>query len=276
MKKYKIKDFSEKLGVTPDLVNYYEEIGVLKSDIDRNNNYRSFKFNQARHIYETIKYRNLGFKIKQAKNLITSDNPQQIKQALIEKQMEIEEKIKILQSQLKALENGINACDRINDEFFIEYTDDFIFFPHTDNFEYIEDKTHIEQLKKWLDMIPVAVPCQMCCIDEDFFKREKIQIDSFSHGLIIPKDTAFKHNLPVNERCTHISKRKFLKVVCVIERDYENQTPQQHTEKTFEKLREIINNNNFILGKHIFKIFEMFSNSDGKLYLHYMILAEIA
>lgn len=61
---YRIGEFAEYMGVTPDFLKHYEECGLL--DVHhRENGYRYFNFDQCSRILEYMRLRNYGVTVKE-------------------------------------------------------------------------------------------------------------------------------------------------------------------------------------------------------------------
>lgn len=57
-------------GVSVHTIKYYEKIGLLSSTRREHSNYRSYDIRACTDIYECMKYKNLGFALKEVGNLI--------------------------------------------------------------------------------------------------------------------------------------------------------------------------------------------------------------
>ena len=54
MEQYRIGDFAKYLGVTPDLLKHYEEVGILRPQRSESG-YRDFPFNAASVMIESVR-----------------------------------------------------------------------------------------------------------------------------------------------------------------------------------------------------------------------------
>ena len=69
---YRIGEFAEYMGVTPDFLKHYEECGLL--DVHHSENgYRYFNFDQSSRILEYMRLRNYGVTVKEMRAMLMAD-----------------------------------------------------------------------------------------------------------------------------------------------------------------------------------------------------------
>ena len=69
---YRIGEFAEYMGVTPDFLKHYEECGLL--DVHhRENGYRYFNFDRCSRILEYMRLRNYGVTVKEMRSMLMAD-----------------------------------------------------------------------------------------------------------------------------------------------------------------------------------------------------------
>ena len=69
--RYKIGDVARILGISPDLIRYYEEKGVVSPEKDPNNNYRYYDTWDINYLIDCLWYKNFGFGIDQVAEMVT-------------------------------------------------------------------------------------------------------------------------------------------------------------------------------------------------------------
>ena len=74
-------------GVSVHTIKYYEKIGLLSSTRREHSNYRSYDIRACTDIYECMKYKNLGFALKEVGNLIKEADSEAIDN-LLKKRLE--------------------------------------------------------------------------------------------------------------------------------------------------------------------------------------------
>ncbi|OIQ19235.1 MAG: hypothetical protein BM556_08090 [Bacteriovorax sp. MedPE-SWde] len=112
---YKIKDFSNQLGVKSDTIRYYEKIGLTKKPDRSLNGYRTYS-QQDLYIFKFImRCKEFGFSLKEIKPILnyilnTSKNTSKIEKLLEEKILEIEIKQRELRKLKKQLKTVLESC----------------------------------------------------------------------------------------------------------------------------------------------------------------------
>ena len=84
-------------GVSVHTIKYYEKIGLLSSTRKEHSNYRSYDIRSCTDIYECVKYKNLGFSLKDVGTLTKEADEVQMKKMLEERLQEIDGSIAELQ-----------------------------------------------------------------------------------------------------------------------------------------------------------------------------------
>ncbi len=121
-------------GIPAHTIKYYEKIGILSSKRKEHSNYRSYDITICTDLYECIKYRSMGFSLKETKELIKETDEQLLNKRLNERKCQIEEKIRELQQQKEGLERyqeEIAAAEQRIGKWYIEECSDFYFRPQT-------------------------------------------------------------------------------------------------------------------------------------------------
>ena len=72
MVSYRIGEYAQKMGVTPDFLKYYEQLGVIHSQT-RENGYRYYPFNQSYKILECMRLKSYGFSVREMEQLLSDD-----------------------------------------------------------------------------------------------------------------------------------------------------------------------------------------------------------
>ena len=69
--RYKIGDVARILGISPDLIRYYEEKGVVSPMKDPGNNYRYYDAWDINYLIDCLWYKNFGFGLDQVAEMVT-------------------------------------------------------------------------------------------------------------------------------------------------------------------------------------------------------------
>ena len=99
-----IGTLSKFTGIPAHTIKYYEKIGLLSSNRKEHSNYRSYDMRICTDIYECVKYRNMGFSLKETKELVKEADDRRLEELLAERKGRIDEEIRSLTEQKRRLE----------------------------------------------------------------------------------------------------------------------------------------------------------------------------
>jgi DNA-binding transcriptional MerR regulator len=89
MQQYKIGDVAGILGISTDLIRYYEERGIVKPKKDASNNYRYYDAWDINFLIDCLWYKNFGFGIDEIAMMTTAESRDMLIKRLTEKGDEI-------------------------------------------------------------------------------------------------------------------------------------------------------------------------------------------
>ena len=92
--RYKIGDVAKILGISPDLLSYYEKKGVVKPVKDRSNDYRYYEPWDINFLIDCLWYKNFGFGIDQVATIVSKSSYEDIVSMMENKDEEIEQTIR--------------------------------------------------------------------------------------------------------------------------------------------------------------------------------------
>lgn len=87
------------MGVSPYTIKYYEKIGLLTANRDKQSNYRRYELSTCSFLAECLKYRKMGFSLKELEVLIKQADEQMHESMLEQRLHAVEEELQ----QLNAL-----------------------------------------------------------------------------------------------------------------------------------------------------------------------------
>lgn len=110
-----IGELAEKADVSVDTIRYYEREGLIEPVSVRDSGYREFDKNSVETIRFVVRAKDLGFSLKEIRNLLTLKNNPDTRcgevKALAEKKLaDVTAKIKSLQAMKKDLTGLLNEC----------------------------------------------------------------------------------------------------------------------------------------------------------------------
>ncbi len=192
MKKYRIGNYAKYLGVTPDLLKHYEDMGIIHSDRSESG-YRYYSFLTTVELIESIRLRNFGLTLREIRDILSEHS-------LDNEGMEeiFEERMKRLRQEIQldeALEEDYAAfcrwkaplADRDWD-WEIRWSRPMLFLPHTDRYDFLPDPRIYELLNTWMSFIPIVRSTMRTDLD-----------GGNTWGFIVEEEMARRLELPVNE-----------------------------------------------------------------------------
>ena len=91
MEKYKIGNVARILGISPDLLRYYEKKGVVKPTKDVHNDYRYYDFWDINFLLDCLWFKNFGFSIEQISEMVRIPSAEELSSLFEEKGLSPEE-----------------------------------------------------------------------------------------------------------------------------------------------------------------------------------------
>lgn len=130
MEKYTIGQIAKSLGISTQLLRHYEALGLLDTQRDETNQYRTYKTQDTKLLFQTIIYRAMGFSLKKINHLLKEESPCQVENSLNARIDEIQKEIESLQgiqNEIKEYHDSLVFGKRRQGLCWIE-PDDFEFY----------------------------------------------------------------------------------------------------------------------------------------------------
>ena len=157
--RYKIGDVAGILGISPDLIRYYEEKGVVSPSKDPNNNYRYYDTWDINYLIDCLWYKNFGFSIEQIANMVSECSYDALHQKLeskgedilaaIRRQELLLQRIRIFCERLTSTKSYLGKCD-------LRHSAEFVRYINRRNFTYYNSPVQRELSRKWLRYMPFS------------------------------------------------------------------------------------------------------------------------
>lgn len=164
---YRIGDYAKYMGVTPDLLKHYEEVGLLVPERSKSG-YRYYPFSHSHRLMACIHLRNYGLTLKEIKDALCreSDGPSGEEMltdevnAIISRNCDkLRKKISHTQLLLKNREEFLSKkaiLDRDGSDWSICMSEGVCFLPHTRGAAFLDDPRIYEILRYWIREIPIV------------------------------------------------------------------------------------------------------------------------
>ena len=186
--KYKIGDVARILGVSPDLLRYYEKKGIVKPVKDPNNDYRYYEPWDVNFLMDCIWYKSFHFGIDQVADIITNSTAEEVADTLDKKVIELRAEIRrneLLvrrarehQADLQRLKNELGLCIRRDSPVILRYINRY-----NDKYDNSDAVQVVSQ--EWLEYMPFTHRCFEMPVEDI---RDKTDEGRFSWGFSLTPD----------------------------------------------------------------------------------------
>ena len=173
-------------GVSVHTIKYYEKIGLLTSTRKEHSNYRSYDVQACTDIYECVKYRNMGFSLKEIQKLMESGT-NDVLDALLEERSQALEKEAEQILKTKILVDGyrkeLRELDWKLENWYVEDCPGFYYRRQTDGLDYMDDAVLETDGINLIEYAPKS--CSVLELKPGYLKGD---LSAFSWGHGIPVD----------------------------------------------------------------------------------------
>ena len=129
-------------GVSVHTIKYYEKIGLISSERGEQSNYRFYGVRSCTDIYECVKYRNMGFSLKEIQCLFSGGKENLLEEFLEKRNEELStqaDQIMKMKSLVEKYQKELRDFERKSGKWYIEECKDFYFRRQTKALNYMED-----------------------------------------------------------------------------------------------------------------------------------------
>ena len=206
--RYKIGDVSRILGISTDLLRYYEKKGVVKPQKDQSNDYRYYDTWDINFLIDCLWYKRLGFGIPQVAYMVTECYHGDLMSLLDEKSDQLEGELRRQEMLLRRLREYRDTVERVKalmGETEIAMSPERICYLNRFNNSYDNRPVMQKLSRQWLEYMPF---CQRYFeIPEDGLLGDG---DDFAWGFSLTADYAEELNVPVKPPVKKLESRKCL------------------------------------------------------------------
>ena len=196
MKEYRIGDFAKYLGVTPDFLKHYEDLGILTPSRSESG-YRYYPFTATMILIECIRLRNYGMTLREIREILSDrgEDNTAVYRRLSENVVHLEQEILLDQALAEDYRSFLDwkaTLDKNSTDWDIRWSRPMAFLPHTDCYDFLQDPRIYEILKSWMSFIPIV---------KSSAKIE--QGGRITWGFVIEERMLQRLQLPVNDVVEH-------------------------------------------------------------------------
>lgn len=200
--RYKIGDVAKILGISPDLLRYYEKKGVVKPVKDQNNDYRYYEPWDINFLIDCLWYKNFGFGIEQVAKIVSRSSYDDIIATMEEKDTEIEAAIRHQEMLLRRAREYLQEVTRARGllgKCDIVYSPEIVRYLNRYNFIYDNSKELQQLSHRWLQYMPFTHRCFE--IDREDLANKT---DNYAWGFSLSMDYVRELNVPVEKPVIHL------------------------------------------------------------------------
>ncbi|MBE5963118.1 MAG: MerR family transcriptional regulator [Lachnospiraceae bacterium] len=217
MRKYKIGQLSKMMGVSSHLLKHYEKFDLVIPDKCDDTNYRYYDISQCARIIESKKYRNMGFGLKEIRELMNEDTNEEMKAKVREQISCLESEIANLTKQRDSAKLYMEQCEEIDGklgEWYVEKCPALIFLKHSIGKKINEKADGEEGQEQFMEELPNVVSALY--IKKDTFWGNEAE---YSWGMA-KKWNGATDNFPKQEPFIYIEERKAFVTYLKVEAPY--------------------------------------------------------
>ena len=162
MMKYKIGDVARILGISTDLLRYYEKKGVVKPEKNAHNDYRYYDAWDINFLVDCLWFKNYGFSIEQIADMVRIPGADRLEELFLRKEEELRATIHRCQlllqrseehrADLRKAEEQLGVCDVAESPALLRYL-------NRTGGEYQRGADEEAMARRWLSVMPFNRRC---------------------------------------------------------------------------------------------------------------------
>lgn len=155
--KYKIGDVARILGVSTDILRYYERKGVVTPEKDEHNDYRYYDSWHINFLTDCLWFKNYGFSIEQIADMVRIPSTAELGGLFEKKEEELRATIRRCELLLKRSAEHraeLESIDRLLYKCEIAQSPEFVRFINRIGDSYMVNDLSQEAVRRWLEVLP--------------------------------------------------------------------------------------------------------------------------
>lgn len=178
-------------GVSVHTIKYYEKIGLITSSRKEQSNYRSYDVRSCTSVYECVKYRNMGFSLKEVRELLDSGTNERLDTMLEKRSRELgEEAEQILKTRdlVEGYRKDLKELERKLGNWYVEECPGFYYRSQTEGLDYMDDAAMETDGVNLIEYAPAS--CSVLELKPEYLGGD-ITAFSWGHGIRDGENTRF-------------------------------------------------------------------------------------
>ena len=172
-------------GVSVHTIKYYEKIGLISSERNEQSNYRFYGVRSCTDIYECVKYRNMGFSLKEIQCLFAGGKENLLEEFLEKRSDELSrqaDEIMKMKMLVEKYRKELKEFELKSGKWYIEEYPDFYFRRQTKALNYMEDGAMEASVINLIEYAPESY--SVLELLPGYFGGEK-DLFSWGHGIFV-------------------------------------------------------------------------------------------
>lgn len=160
--KYRIGEVARILGISTDLLRYYEKKGVVTPEKDSSNDYRYYDSWDINFLVDCLWFKNFGFSIEQIADMVKIPGARELSELFSDKEDELRRTIKRCELLLLRSERHRGDLQKTQDLLYrcrIEDSPEFVRFINREGQEYFNTPQTERLARQWLAAMPFNRRC---------------------------------------------------------------------------------------------------------------------
>ena len=157
--RYKIGDMAKILGISPDLLRYYEKKGVVSPVKNKDNDYRYYDTRDTNFLIDCLFYKNFGFSIEETSELVRSCSIEEVSRRFDENERQLADAIRRDQLLLRRSQEYRAAIAQIPQHLgkcSFSSRPACIYYINRHNQEFNTDPSMGQVTRQWLKYLPFS------------------------------------------------------------------------------------------------------------------------
>lgn len=186
--KYKIGDVANLLGITPEAIRHYEEIGIITPTKAKNSGYRYYDVWDIHILIRARTYRKYGYSLAETAELLNHYEISDILSNLSEKEADIEKEITWHLNYLKLIrqmQSTVSDAYASQGKYRLEYRPSMYRISAQNGYNLHNDDNNRTMYQSWIKKVPFVFPSAL--FQQSSFENGN---EEFSFGLCIDEEFA--------------------------------------------------------------------------------------
>ncbi len=203
--KYRIGDVSKLLGISPDLLRYYEKKGVVSPIKDESNDYRYYEPWDINFLLDCLWFKKFGFGIEQIGHIVTDCPYEEMLELMDQKEEEIQQALLYQKQLLRRTRQYrqdlvraklcVGKCD-------LRPSPEVVRYLNRHNYSYDQGEEIRQLSQKWLEYMPFTQRCFEVELNDLLGEG-----NNFSWGFSLNMDYVREFEVPLESSVVHLPSR---------------------------------------------------------------------